>query len=61
MTVLKDKKNNITINNNDNKNNNLISKQLNSNNKRTTGNISVPRNTITRTTITFLKTTKPLF
>ena len=42
MTVLKDKKNNITINNNDNKNNNLISNQFNNNNKTKITNISVP-------------------
>ena len=58
---LKEQKNNhiyFTINNKNNKNNKLISKQLKGNNKSTIGNISVPWNTITRTTITLLKTTK---
>ena len=48
----------IIINDNKNKNNNLISKQFNNNNKSNITNISVPWRIATRTTITFLETTK---
>ena len=48
----------IIIFDNNNKNNNLISKQFNNNNKSNITNISVPWRIATRTTITFLETTK---